>query len=93
MCRDIVAADQSIATRLGVDLSSLHFDDPYETANGAGHGARYSASSLAVGPIRFSDVAMSINQQPMHTSLLGMAFFKRLQSYSFEDRRLRLKWR
>ncbi len=89
---DIVLSPDD-AKRLGVDLAALHFDDPYETANGDGRGARYAAASLALGPMQFSDVAMSINQEPMRTSLLGMAFFKRLQSYSFEDRRLRLKWR
>lgn len=81
------------AQRLGIDLAALHFDAPYETANGVGYGARYRAGSLAVGPIRFDDVAISINQRPMRTSLLGMAFFRRLQSYSFEGRRLVLKWR
>jgi aspartyl protease family protein len=81
------------AQRLGVDLSSLHFDDPYETANGEGRGARYAADSLEVGSIKLSKVAMSINQQPMKTSLLGMAFFKKLDSFAFEGSQLHLKWR
>jgi aspartyl protease family protein len=81
------------ARRIGVDLAALHFDYPYETANGEGRGARYQLGSLALGGVRLADVPVSINQQPMRTSLLGMAFFKRLDSYAFEGRRLRLKWK
>ncbi len=81
------------AARLGVDLTALRFDDPYDTANGVGHGARFAADSLQIGSIKLSQVAMSINQQPMKTSLLGMAFFKQLDSFAFQGSQLHLKWR
>ncbi len=81
------------AARLGVDIGSLRFGGEYETANGIGRGAAYKADSLAVGPIAFADVPMSINQAPMRTSLLGMAFFKRLDSFEFKGDRLYLRWR
>ncbi|MDR3506626.1 MAG: TIGR02281 family clan AA aspartic protease [Caulobacteraceae bacterium] len=81
------------AKRLGVDVSSLSFDDATETANGVGHGARFSARSMEVGSIKLADVRMSINQAPMSTSLLGMAFFNKLKSFTFEGGRLRLKAR
>jgi len=81
------------AQRAGVDLASLDFRGVYETANGAGHGAPFTAASLAVGPMRLSNVAVSVNQAPMSASLLGMSFLKRLESFEIRDRRLFLRWR
>jgi aspartyl protease family protein len=81
------------ARRLGVDLDALTFDSPYETANGEGKGAAYRVRSLSLGDIHLSDVDVSINQAPMRTSLLGMAFFKRLKGFRIEGDRLILTWR
>jgi aspartyl protease family protein len=75
------------AARLGVP-GNLKFDRSYETANGAGLGADWQVSSLAVGPIRFSGVAVSVNKAPMSSSLLGMSFLRRLESYEFKGRQL-----
>jgi aspartyl protease family protein len=80
------------AERLGVDVRSLKFTDPAETANGVGRGASFKASSLSVGPLRFEDVPMQINQAPMSTSLLGMAFFRRLDSFQVKDGTLYMRW-
>lgn len=81
------------AARLGVNLAALEFDHVYETANGTGGGARYVAQTLSVGGLRLSQVQMSINQTPMRTSLLGMSFFKRLDSFQFKDGRLVMRWK
>ncbi len=80
------------AQRIGVDLTSLHFDRTAETANGLGYGAPFTADSLTVGPIRLSAMPMSINQAPMSASLLGMSFLSRLDSFEFRGRKLILKW-
>jgi aspartyl protease family protein len=80
------------ARRLGVDLSSLTFNQPSETANGQGLGAPYLARTLEVGPIRLSDFRMEINKAPMSSSLLGLSFLSRLDSYEFRGRNLYLKW-
>jgi aspartyl protease family protein len=80
------------AERLGVDVHSLKFTDTAETANGVGRGASFKASSLEVGPVRFEDVPMQINQAPMSTSLLGMAFFHRLDSFQVKDGKLYMRW-
>lgn len=81
------------ARRLGVDVADLNFAGEYETANGVGRGAAYTAASLDVGQIHLSAVPMSINQAPMRASLLGMSFFRRLQAFEFRDGRLYLTWR
>ena len=80
------------AQRLGVDIHALKFTDLAETANGVGRGASFKASSLSVGPVRFDDVPMHINQAPMSTSLLGMAFFRRLDSFQIKGGKLYMRW-
>jgi aspartyl protease family protein len=79
------------AKRIGVETSALRFDQPADTANGVGYGASFIADSLAVGTIRFASVPMLINQAPMSSSLLGMSFLKRLESFKVSGRKLYLK--
>jgi aspartyl protease family protein len=80
------------ARRLGVDFSKLTFDHAYESANGIGHGATAEVAELSVGSIHFANVQVAINGAEMSSSLLGMAFLKRLKSYSFSGGKLILKW-
>jgi aspartyl protease family protein len=80
------------ARRLGVDFSKLAFDHAYESANGIGHGAMIEIGDLSVGGIHFSDIPVSVNGAEMSSSLLGMAFLKRLKSYSFSGGKLILRW-
>jgi aspartyl protease family protein len=89
---DIVLSPDD-ARRLGVAPATLHFTRVYETANGVGHGAPFTAGSLTVGAMTLANVKMTVNQAPMETSLLGMAFLKRLRSFEVRDRRLYLDWR
>jgi aspartyl protease family protein len=89
---DIVLSPQD-AERLGVNMAALSFSRVSETANGLGRGAPYTLDSLAVEPIHFSHVAVEINQAPMSESLLGLSFLRRLESYSFKDGKLILRWR
>ena len=81
------------ARRLGVDVAQLTYPIQVQTANGPGRSAPYTAQSLAIGDLRFSDVSMEIDSKPMPTSLLGMAFLNRLESYQVKGRRLYLKGR
>lgn len=81
------------AQRIGVDMAALRYTHVYETANGEGEGAAYVAPSLAIGPIRLTNVAVSINKTPMSSSLLGMSFLKRMDSFEFKGGQLILKWR
>src|SRR5882672_10373011 len=81
------------AERLGIDVNALDFSRVYSTANGMGRGAPFTLDSLHVGPIELSNVPVSINQAEMGSSLLGMSFLKRLQSFEVQDRRLYLRWR
>lgn len=78
------------AQRIGIETSRLSFDHPSETANGVGYAAPSTVESLAVGSIRFDGVPVLVNQAPMSSSLLGMSFLKRLESFRVSGRKLYL---
>ncbi len=79
------------AARVGIDLAALTFDRASETANGVGYGAAFQADSLSVGAITFRDMPIMINQAPMSSSLLGMTFLRRLESFQVKGDRLLMK--
>lgn len=81
------------AERLGVDMVALRFDQPAETANGTTHGATFTADSLSVGQIEFAGVPVLINRSPMPSSLLGMTFLRRLESFQVKGTKLYLRSR
>jgi aspartyl protease family protein len=80
------------ARRLGIDVDALSFDREAETANGVGYGAHYAAETLEVGALRLDSFKMVVNKAPMSTSLLGMSFLNRLESFQFGRGKLTLKW-
>ncbi len=80
------------AERVGINPATLRYTRTYETANGEGVGAPFTANSLEVGPIRLANIEMSVNRTPMRSSLLGMAFLKRLASFEVRHGRLFLRW-
>ena len=79
------------AQRVGADLSALAFNHQVQTANGVGFGASYTAARFQVGSIALTEVPMQVNKAAMSSSLLGMTFFSRLQSFRFEGSKLYLK--
>ena len=87
-----IVLDPLDAKKLGIDMDSLTFDRPFRSANGIGYGANTMVESLAVGPIQFFNVEVSVNKSRMGASLLGMAFLKRLKSYSVSGGKLILRW-
>jgi aspartyl protease family protein len=81
------------AQAAGLSPETMDFSTPSETANGVGYSARAMVRSLKIGPIRMTDVPVSINQNPMSVSLLGMPFLKRLDSFEVRGDRLYLRGR
>ncbi|MCI3133925.1 retropepsin-like aspartic protease family protein [Phenylobacterium aquaticum] len=81
------------ARRLGLDTAKLVYGRPAQTANGLGFGADFKADSLAIGPIRMTDMPMVVNQTAMDSSLLGMSFLTKLESFQVKGDRLYLRWR
>jgi aspartyl protease family protein len=80
------------AKRAGFDTAGLIHGGQFETANGIGHGAFVTLDRLNVGPIAFISVPASVNGTAMRTSLLGMAFLKRLKSFEFSKDKLVLRY-
>jgi aspartyl protease family protein len=88
---DIVLSPDD-ARRLGIDIASLDYFRQFETAHGGGRGAPATVARLAVGSFVLTDVPVTVNQSPMSSSLLGLTFLDRLDSYEFRGRHLTLRW-
>ncbi len=86
---DIVLSRED-AQRAGIDTAALRYTREVGTANGIGHGAETTVASLTLGSIAFADVAVTVNDAPLGTSLLGMAFLRRLKSFEFKGHKLYL---
>lgn len=81
---DIVLSPDD-ARRVGLDPGGLSYTRVYSTANGTVRGAPVTLRSLAVGPLRITDMPASVNGAPMNGSLLGQSFLRRLKGYSVRD--------
>jgi len=81
------------AKRIGIDLSKLEYIRTYETANGEGRGAFYTAGTLEIGPLKLVNVQVTVNGAAMRSSLLGMSFLRRMKSFEMRGRKLTLRWR
>lgn len=80
------------AQRAGIDLATLKYASPGETANGVGYDAEAKVASLAVGPLRLAGVPVEVNKAPMSASLLGMTFLRRADITTHGDQ-MTLRWR
>jgi len=87
-----VVLTQSDAIRIGVDISSLRYLVPVQTANGTTHAARVHLRDVSVGIVGINGVeALIAKPGALHQSLLGMSFLSRLRSYEFSGDFLTLR--
>ncbi|MDJ0721462.1 MAG: TIGR02281 family clan AA aspartic protease [Desulfobacterales bacterium] len=80
------------AKSLGLDRERLVFDKIYATANGMVRGASIQVDDFRIGDLHLKDVNASVNEAPMHESLLGMTFFNRLERFTVEGGMLTIHW-
>ena len=80
------------ARRAGFDPQRLRFTRVYQTANGIGRGAPIVLDTIGIGPNSLRDVRASVNDAAMSTSLLGVAFLGRLESYEVRGDVMLLRW-
>jgi len=67
----------------------LKFDVPIETANGRGRAASVVIDKIAIGNIQERHVpALVVAPGDLKTSLLGMSFLSRLESFEVRGERL-----
>jgi aspartyl protease family protein len=81
------------AKRAGIDVDTLKYIAPAETANGVGYYAPILLPKLAVGQLTLSAVPTAVNKAPMSSSLLGMAFLRQMDSVQIHGDQLTLKWK
>jgi aspartyl protease family protein len=78
----MVVLTPSAAEEAGIDVKSLKFAIPVQTANGSTYTAPVMIKSMEIGPIRLENVeAMVARPGDLNENLLGMSFLKRLRSY------------
>lgn len=73
---DIVLS-QKDAARVGINPAALDYTGLAGTANGMVRTARVYVDEVAIGSIVDRDVALSVNQGDLDTSLLGMTYLQR----------------
>jgi len=81
------------AEKIGIKTNRLDFDRYYETANGMVRGSSIRITDFRVGQIHLEDIGASVNEAKMRNSLLGMTFFRRLNSYEVKNDVLTLHWK
>jgi len=81
------------AKRAGIDVDTLKYIAPAETANGVGYYAPIMLPKLTVGQLTLSTVNAAVNKAPMSSSLLGMAFLRQMDSVQIHGDQLTLKWK
>jgi aspartyl protease family protein len=80
------------AKKLGINMRSLHYTVPVQTANGSSYAARIELDSVAIGKVGLRGVeALIAKPGSLHQSLLGMSFLSRLRSYEFAGDYLELR--
>ena len=80
------------ARRAGVDLHSLRYDQPVNTANGRAYAARTRLAEVRIGGIRVRDVDALVMKEGLHISLLGMTFLGQLQKVEATPDQLVLRY-
>jgi aspartyl protease family protein len=85
-----VVLPKGVAQNLGVDLNSLSFTTPFETANGRVMGARFTLKVVEIGGIVRRDVPASVVPD-LGKPLLGMSFINTLSAYSVSGETLTFK--
>ncbi len=81
------------AKKIGLQPDRLEYTRPYQTANGLTRGAPIVLDEVRLGDWSQFKLPASVNGGDAHVSLLGMAFFKRLESYEVRGNALTLRWK
>ncbi len=76
-----VALTHGDAEQLGLNPSSLVYDAPVTTANGATHAARVQLDYVSVSGARVEQVPAMVIADGLSTSLLGMSYLGRLSRF------------
>ncbi len=76
------------AKRVGIDIKNITSFRRYQTANGSIISGIAKVREIELDGIKFYNVTVSVNNQDMGTSLLGMSFLERFEKYEVYQNRL-----
>ena len=77
-----VMLKSSDAESAGIDVKTLSFTTPIQTANGTVYAAPVRVRSLSIGLLHMTDIEALVAQPgSLNENLLGMSFLRRLTSY------------
>ncbi|GAB5464246.1 MULTISPECIES: retropepsin-like aspartic protease family protein [Hoeflea] len=86
-----VAINVSTARTLGLGLANSDFRHQVRTANGVTRAALVNLDKMEIGAISVDDVeAFVLDDKALSSTLIGMSFMSKLQSYRVKDNRLEL---
>ena len=80
-----IVMSQADAARAGIDTNSLAFVGQAQTANGIVRTAPVTLGLMSLGDINDTNVRAVVNEGDIGTSLLGMAYLNRYQSFEFSN--------
>jgi aspartyl protease family protein len=88
----VVMLTPTDAERAGIELKTLAFTVPVQSANGTLYTAPVRVRSISVGLLKIDDVeALVVRPGSLNENLLGMSFLRRLGSYNFSGEFLTLR--
>lgn len=86
-----VAINVSTSRTLGLSLANSDFKHQVRTANGVTRAALVNLKRMEIGAISVDDVeAFVLDDKALSSTLIGMSFMSKLQSYRVKDNRLEL---
>lgn len=80
------------AKRAGLHVRDRNFTGRAQTANGQVRIAPVVLRDLRIGSLTLRNADAWVNEGPLHQSLLGMDFLRRLDGYEVAGERLILRW-
>lgn len=73
------------AMRAGIKVDQLNYNIVISTANGTNNVAFIKLKQLKIGNIVMEDVKTFVSKKGLNSSLLGMSFLNRLNSFKFKN--------
>ncbi|MEO5331861.1 MAG: TIGR02281 family clan AA aspartic protease [Magnetococcus sp. YQC-5] len=87
-----IVLTRSAARQIGLMPDRLEYTLNLQTANGMTRGAPILLDELRLGDLTLHNMPATVHAGELHTCLLGMTFFKRLDSYEVKRNWLTLRW-
>ena len=82
----------SDAEKAGIDVQSLSFTTPVQTANGTVYAAPVRVRSISIGLLKLEDIeALVAKPGSLNENLLGQSFLRRLSSYDLKGEFMTLR--